>query len=211
MQDQRKADRNQSSGTESSSSDPCCEHKDAVCWSLHRSHQQTRPRSHPTRPTFLEGEARPRECRDPSTVRLGTMQISSSVPSCKRDGWRVPRQLKRCRLRQSRSPTFRRTHRASKDGRLLSRPFSTDPLTGAAAAVPRWLAAARTRSGSETDSEVARKATFCGAVAGWSDVGQRTSLHPATELTDGTTSGPTCRAIGNLENQQSEILRIAGG
>ena len=160
MQDQRKADRNQSSGTESSSSDPCCEHKDAVCWSLHRSHQQTRPRSHPTRPTFLEGEARPRECRDRSTVRLGTMQISSSVPSCKRDGWRVlaTRQLKRCRLRQSRSPTFRRTHRASKDGRLLSRPFSTDPLTGAAAAVPRWLAAARTRSGSETDSEVARKA-----------------------------------------------------
>ena len=198
MQDQRKADRNQSSGTESSSSDPCCEHKDAVCWSLHRSHQQTRPRSHPTRPTFLEGEARPRECRDRSTVRLGTMQISSSVPSCKRDGWRVlaTRQLKRCRLRQSRSPTFRRTHRASKDGRLLSRPFSTDPLTGAAAAVPRWLAAARTRSGSETDSEVARK-RLCGAVAGWNDVGQRTSLHPATELTDGTTSGPTCRATGN--------------
>ena len=54
---------------------------------------------HPTRPTFLEGEARPRECRDPSTVRLGTVQLSSSVPSCKRDGWRVPRQLKRCRLR----------------------------------------------------------------------------------------------------------------
>ena len=164
MQDQRKADRNQSSGTESSSSDPCCEHKDAVCWSLHRSHQQTRPRSHPTRPTFLEGEARPRECRDRSTVRLGTMQISSSVPSCKRDGWRVlaTRQLKRCRLRQSRSPTFRRTHRASKDGRLLSRPFSTDPLTGAAAAVPRWLAAARTRPGSDTDSEVARKATLRG-------------------------------------------------
>ena len=90
------------------------------------------------------------------------MQISSSVPSCKRDGWRVPRQLKRCRLRQSRSPTFRRTHRASKDGRLLSRPFSTDPLTGAAAAVPRWLAAARTRPGSETDSEVARQATLRG-------------------------------------------------
>ena len=32
------------------------------------------------------------------------------------------------------------------------------PMTEAADAVPRWLAAARTRSGSETDSEVARKA-----------------------------------------------------
>ena len=100
---------------------------------------------------------------------------------------------------------------SQQNGSLLSRPGSTDPLTEAADAVPRWLAAARTRSGSETDSEVARKATFCGAVAGWNDVGQRTSLHPATELTDGTTSGPTCRAIGNLENQQTEILRIAGG
>jgi hypothetical protein len=55
------------------------------------------------------------------------------------------------------------------------------PMTEAADAVPRWLAAARTRSGSETDSEVARKATFCGAVAGWndSDVGhERHSTQP---------------------------------
>ena len=93
---------------------------------------------------------------------------------------------------------------SQQNGSLLSRPGSTDPLTEAADAVPRWLAAARTRSGSETDSEVARKATFCGAVAGWNDVGQRTSLHPATELTDGTTSGPTCRATGNLERQQNQ-------
>ena len=71
MQDQRKADRNQSSGTESSSSDPCCEHKDAVCWSLHRSHQQTRPRSHPTRPTFLEGEEGQEKARPSCPGRVG--------------------------------------------------------------------------------------------------------------------------------------------
>ena len=211
MQDQRKADRNQSSGTESSSSDPCCEHKDAVCWSLHRSHQQTRPRSHPTRPTFLEGEARPRECRDRSTVRLGTMQISSSVPSCKRDGWRVPRQLKRCRLRQSRSPTFRRTHRASKDGGLLSRPFSTDPLTGAAAAVPRWLAAARTRPGSETDSEVARQATLrgCCRMERRRSTNVTPPSHGVDRRHDKRANLPCHRQPSRIS--KTKILRIAGG